>query len=145
MPEATRSCKFRFLIGLERMARHRSTRQGSFPRSYGMSSTRCSARGGTLSSLSRAKILEISPEMPFSNSGIGRLVGQLSSFFQASGYKVDILYPTRRFREFKLSSIPLRHFSDYDIVHLHGPTPFLSDLVLARNSHRVVYTHHAQI
>jgi glycosyltransferase involved in cell wall biosynthesis len=58
---------------------------------------------------------------------------------------VDTLYPTRRFREFKVSSIPLRYFSDYDVVHLHGPTPFLSDLVLARNSHRVVYTHHAQI
>lgn len=92
------------------------------------------------------KILEISPEPPFSKSGIGQLVCQLTAGLRANGCRVDVLYPTFRFREFKFSRIPLYRYSDYDIVHVHGPTPFLSDLILAaEDSNHVIYTHYAEI
>ena len=45
-----------------------------------------------------------------------------------------------------MSGIPFHRYNDYDIIHLHGPTPFLSDLMLMANSRLpIVYTHHAEI
>jgi glycosyltransferase involved in cell wall biosynthesis len=92
------------------------------------------------------KILEIATEVPPYKGGISRIVGILSNQLKLRGHKVDTLAPKFRFREFKLSTIPFRRYDDYDIIHLHGPTPFLSDLTLLFNSRTpIVYTHHAEV
>lgn len=92
------------------------------------------------------KILEVATEAPPYKGGISRLVGLLSNGFKLRGHLVHILTPNIRFREFKLSNIPFRRHNDYDVIHLHGPTPFLSDLMFMTNCKSpIVYTHHAEI
>lgn len=91
------------------------------------------------------KILEVAADAPPYKGGISRLVGLLSSGLTKRGHLVKVASPTIRFREFKFSAIPLRRWNNYDIVHLHGPTPFLSDLMLAFSKVPIVYTHHAEI
>jgi len=90
------------------------------------------------------KILEVAAEAPLYMGGISRLVGLLFSELRKRGHEVEVLSPKFRFREFKLSSIPFHKYDNYDIIHLHGPTPLLSDLMLLANK-RVVYTHHAEV
>lgn len=92
-------------------------------------------------------ILMISSDAPPYLGGISRLVGLLERGLLAAGHQITLLHPKMRFRELKFSTIPFhRHSSRYDIVHLHGPTPFLSDLTLMINKRRkIVYTHHAEI
>lgn len=92
-------------------------------------------------------ILMISPDVPPYLGGISRLVGLLKAGFLAAGHQVTLLCPKMRFKELKFSTIPFhRYTSRYDVVHLHGPTPFLSDLTLMiNNGSKIVYTHHAEI
>jgi len=62
------------------------------------------------------------------------------------GHRVDALYPRARLGEFKFSWIPTRRYSGYDVIHIHGPTPFLSDLtLLSNNGLPLVYTHYAEV
>lgn len=89
----------------------------------------------------------ISSDAPPYLGGIGRLVGLLEAGLLAAGHQVTLLHPKIRFKELKLSTIPFHRYSSrYDAVHLHGPTPFLSDLTLMINNRsKIVYTHHAEI
>lgn len=89
----------------------------------------------------------ISPDTPPYKGGISRLVSLLKNGLEKSGHQVTLIRPTFRIRELKFSSIPFRQYSNsYDLIHLHGPTPFLSDLTLLIHSRRpIVYTHHAEV
>jgi rhamnosyl/mannosyltransferase len=92
------------------------------------------------------KILEVATDAPPYKGGISRLVGLLSHGLRSRGHIVKVLTPRFRFKELKLSSIPFRKYKEYDIIHLHGPTPFLSDLMFITNGELpIVYTHHAEI
>lgn len=92
-------------------------------------------------------ILTISPDVPPYKGGISRLVGLLKSGLERLGHKVTLVHPIFRVKEFKFSTIPFRRYRDkYDLIHLNGPTPFLSDLTLVANGKsRIVYTHHAEV
>jgi rhamnosyl/mannosyltransferase len=92
------------------------------------------------------KILEVATDAPPYKGGISRLVGLLSDGLEQRGHQVQILTPKIRFREFKLSSSQFRRYKDYDVIHLHGPTPFLSDFMFMSNCKSpIIYTHHAEI
>lgn len=93
------------------------------------------------------KILILSADAPPHHGGMSRLVGLLKEGLERSGHLVDVTSPTFKARELKFSAIPFRSYSSkYDLVHLHGPTPFLSDLTLITNAKsRIVYTHHAEV
>lgn len=89
------------------------------------------------------KIAMLSPEKPLPTcGGIARLVSILQTGLRIRGHHVDVFYPTLRFRELKFSKIPLMDYQDYDLVHVHGPTPLLSDVALIKQSRPIVYTHH---
>jgi len=92
------------------------------------------------------RILEIATEVPPFRGGISRLVGTLAEGLKREGHNVTLLSPKRRFGEFKLSSIPIRRYTHFDVVHVWGPTPFLSDLLFLTNKCvNLVYTHVAEI
>lgn len=92
------------------------------------------------------KVLEVATDVPPYKGGISRLVGILSSGLERRGHIVHVLTPKMRFNEFKFSFVPFRRYNGYDVIHVHGPTPFLSDMILMRNHKRpVVYTHHAEV
>ena len=92
-------------------------------------------------------ILMISPDAPPYKGGVSRLVGLLKDGLKQSGHHVTLVHPKIRVRELKFSSIPFRQYGDgYDLIHLHGPTPLLSDLMLLFHYKRpIVYTHHAEV
>ena len=89
----------------------------------------------------------ISPDAPPYKGGISRLVGLLKDGLEYLGHRVTLLHPGFRIKEFKFSTIPFRQYGNsYDLIHLHGPTPFLSDLTLLIHcKHPIVYTHHAEV
>jgi len=88
----------------------------------------------------------ISPDAPPYKGGISRLVGILYNGLERRGHNVTLMCPKYRIREFKFSTIPFHRYGKFDIMHLHGPTPFLSDLTLMINNKRpIFYTHHAEI
>lgn len=89
----------------------------------------------------------ISPDAPPYKGGISRLVGLLKKGLSSLGHQVVLVSPKTRLREFKFSTIPFgRYHIKYDLIHVHGPTPFLSDLTLMINKgDKIVYTHHAEI
>jgi len=89
----------------------------------------------------------ISPDAPPYQSGVSRLVGLLKDGLEKSGHQVTLLHPKFRVKELKFSSIPFYQYSNaYDLIHLHGPTPLLSDLTLLTQCKRpIVYTHHAEV
>jgi glycosyltransferase involved in cell wall biosynthesis len=91
------------------------------------------------------KVLEIATDAPPHKGGISRLVNVLTEGLCKRGVHVDVKVPKHRFGEFKLSAISLKNYDDYDVVHVHGPTPFLSDILLLKNGCPMVYTHHAEI
>ncbi len=92
-------------------------------------------------------ILMISPDAPPSKGGVSRLVGLLKDGLERSGHHVTLAHPKFRVREIKFSRIPFHPYDEkYDLIHLHGPTPLLSDLTLIINRKvPIVYTHHAEI
>lgn len=92
------------------------------------------------------KILEVAAEVPPYKGGISRLVGVLSEGLKKEGHQVTLVSPRRRLKEFKISSIPFHRYGNFDVVHVWGPTPFLSDLLLLTNKGtNLVYTHVAEI
>lgn len=92
------------------------------------------------------KILEIATEAPPYKSGISRLVGILADGLKAKGHELTVLTPKRRLREFKFSLIPLFRYKNFDIIHIWGPTPFLSDGLLVTNKGlNLIYSHIADI
>jgi len=92
-------------------------------------------------------VLTISPDAPSYKSGVSRLVGLLKDGLEHLGHHVTLVHPKFRVKELKFSSIPFRQVgNNYDLIHLHGPTPFLSDLTLLTHYRRpIVYTHHAEV
>lgn len=90
-------------------------------------------------------VLEIATDVPPYKGGIARLVGLLVDGLRKRGWHVDVESPKRRFGEFKPSFIPFKKHEDYDVVHIHGPTPFLSDMCLLTKSNTIAYTHHAEV
>jgi glycosyltransferase involved in cell wall biosynthesis len=106
------------------------------------------------------RILEIATEAPPRRGGVSRTVGYLTDGLVARGHEVDVIaypgLPRICLGEVRLSSMcfmaPRLHRSlpRYDIVHVHGATPTLSDVALlvaasARHRPLVVYTHHADL
>ncbi len=106
------------------------------------------------------RILVIATEAPPVRGGIARIVGYLKEGLQAQGHSVDVLaYPEVGrvvFGEvrlsmflFKLPSL-LNRINKYDVIHIHGTTPTISDLFLLF-AHLccphvpVVYTHHLDL
>lgn len=108
------------------------------------------------------KILMVISEAPPIRSGVARVAEKLSQGLERRGNKVDILslqdIPRREFGEFRFSTMPLKlsslkeRFTQYDIIHLHGPVPTFSDVFLVeglrglgKNRPKLVYTYHAPI
>lgn len=92
------------------------------------------------------KVLEIATDAPPYKGGVARLVGVLIEGLRKHGVQVDVEAPKRRIGEFKPSLIPLKKYDDYDVIHIHGPTPLLSDIALLMNDTScIVYTHHAEV
>jgi rhamnosyl/mannosyltransferase len=91
------------------------------------------------------KVLEIATNAPPYKGGVSRLVGILFEGLMSRGHSVQVLTPKTRFKELSFSSIPFQQHDGYNVIHLHGPTPFLSDLTLITNSkYPIVYTHHCE-
>ncbi len=106
------------------------------------------------------RVLVVATEAPPVHGGIARIVGSLREGFQKRGHHVDVLaYPEiKRFQvgEVRLSSLIfklpklLSIINTYDVIHVHGATPTVSDvaLLLARLRRRrplIVYTHHMDL
>lgn len=108
------------------------------------------------------KILMVISEAPPVKSGIARVADRLSCGLKEAGHQVDILsqadVPRIERGEIRLSSMALRlprlrqQFSQYDLVHLHGPVPTFSDVFLLAGLRgldgerpSLVYTYHAPI
>lgn len=106
------------------------------------------------------RILMVATEAPPVRGGIARTIGYLRDGFQERGHHVDVLaYPEVGrlvFGEVRLSSLIfklpqlLRRINEYDVIHIHGATPTISDvaLLLARPRGRrplVIYTHHMDL
>jgi hypothetical protein len=108
-------------------------------------------------------ILTVATEAHPIRSGIARNVGYLRDGFQERGHQVDVLaYPGVRrlvFGEVWLSSLIFKlpqllcRINEYDVIHVHGTTPTISDVVLfflcfarLRSLHPIViYTHHMDL
>ena len=103
------------------------------------------------------RILMVATEAPPVRGGIARTVGYLQDGFQERGHHVDVLaYPEVErlvFGQVRLSSLIfklpqlLRRINEYDVIHIHGATPTISDVALLfarpRGRHPlVIYTHH---
>ena len=106
------------------------------------------------------RILVVATEAPPVRGGIARIVGYLRDGFRERGHYVDVLaYPAigrLQFGEVRLSSLIFRLpellsiINTYDVIHVHGATPTVSDvaLLLARLRKRrplIVYTHHMDL
>jgi glycosyltransferase involved in cell wall biosynthesis len=117
--------------------------------------------GSTRTKAARSlRILVVAAEAPPVRSGIASVVGYLQQGLEDRGHHIDVLaYPDVRrlaFGEIRLSSLIfklprlLRRIDDYDVIHIHGATPTVSDVALlfARRRMRhpvVVYTHHMDL
>ena len=106
------------------------------------------------------RILIVATEAPPVRGGIARIVGYLRDGFQERGHHVDVLaYPEVGrlvFGELRLSSLIfklpklLRCINEYDVIHVHGITPTISDVALFfAHLHRprplLIYTHHVDL
>jgi glycosyltransferase involved in cell wall biosynthesis len=106
------------------------------------------------------RILVVAAEAPPVRSGVASVVGYLEDGFEARGHRIDVLaYPDVRrlaFGEMRLSSLIfrlprlLRRIDEYDVIHIHGATPTVSDVALLfagrRRRHPVlIYTHHMDL
>jgi glycosyltransferase involved in cell wall biosynthesis len=106
------------------------------------------------------RVLIVATEAPPVLGGIARIVGYLRDGLQGHGHHVDVLaYPEVKrlvFGEVRLSSLifKLPHLfqrvKEYDIIHVHGITPTVSDVFLLfvrlRNPRLlVIYTHHVDL
>lgn len=93
------------------------------------------------------RILIITSEGPDSRTGFGRLVKAEADGLRHRSHVVDIVFPTAPRRvELKFSRTTWRRFSGYDIIHVYGPSPMVSDFALWRNHDLPhVYSHVAEI
>lgn len=106
------------------------------------------------------RILMVATEAPPVHGGIARIVGYLRDGFQERGHHIDVLaYPEVGrlvFGELRLSGLIfklpqlLRRINEYDVIHVHGTTPTVSDVVLLFARLRglyplVIYTHHMDL
>jgi glycosyltransferase involved in cell wall biosynthesis len=106
------------------------------------------------------RILVVAPEAPPVRSGIASVVGYLAKGLERRGHRVDVIaYPDvgrLAFGEIRLSRLIfkaprlVRRIDDYDVIHIHGATPTVSDVALllaSRHGHRpaVIYTHHMDL
>jgi glycosyltransferase involved in cell wall biosynthesis len=106
------------------------------------------------------RILMVATEAPPVRSGIAAVVGYLQDGLQRRGHYVDVLaYPELgrlEFGDIRLSGLVfklprlLRRMKEYDVVHIHGATPTVSDLALLFLRRRgrypvVIYTHHMDL
>jgi len=106
------------------------------------------------------RILVVASEAPPTRSGIARTIESLGAGLTERGHQVDVLahpavsrFVLREVRLYNLlSHLPglRRSLNDYDVVHLHGAVPTLSDafLLSVRAGGKrppLVYTHHCDI
>jgi rhamnosyl/mannosyltransferase len=102
----------------------------------------------------------VATEAPPVRSGIAAVVGYLQDGLQRRGHQVDVLaYPEvgrLAFGDIRLSSLIfrlprlIRRMGEYDVVHVHGATPTVSDVALLFIRRRgrypvVIYTHHMDL
>jgi glycosyltransferase involved in cell wall biosynthesis len=91
------------------------------------------------------RIAQLSGDPPSHLGGVGRDVRILREGLISRGHLVESLSPRVNIGDLKLSAIAMKNFVDYDLVHVHGPTPFLSDLVcFNRSIARLVLTFHSE-
>jgi rhamnosyl/mannosyltransferase len=105
-------------------------------------------------------ILLLASQLPPVTSGVARSVDRLRRGLEERGHRVDAVSALAdrglTFGEYRVHFIARRfarlaRFVDgYDVVGLHGPSPFCSELflariALARRRPAVVYTHHFQV
>ena len=108
------------------------------------------------------KILIITSEMPPVKSGFARLVTRHKVGLERLGHEVDVISRQdmwlREYNEVRLTPLSFRQtlspqrLQQYDIVHVHGPAPTISDYVLfgfrlipMRNRPKLIYSHHCNI
>ncbi len=92
------------------------------------------------------RVLEVASEGRNPRSGIGRIVDSLTTGLEGKGHEVTVVGARARLAEFKFSTVPLKLFRDFDLLHIHGPTPGFSELTLLRNRAKpIVYSHYAEI
>jgi glycosyltransferase involved in cell wall biosynthesis len=106
------------------------------------------------------RVLMVATEGPPHRGGIARVVQYLAEGLGRRGHRVDVLaYPEVSrlcLGEVRLSGMIfrspalLRQLQSYDVLHVHGVTPTVSDTVLfvarmKRPQPAVVYTHHVEL
>ena len=108
------------------------------------------------------KILIVTSEMPPVHSGFARLVTRNKTGLEKRGHQVDVISRKdmwcREYGEVRLTPFSFRQtlsperLAQYDLVHLHGPAPTISDFVLMgfrllpmRNRPKLIYSHHCNI
>lgn len=109
------------------------------------------------------RILIVATEAPPVRGGIARVIGYLQEGLQQQKHYVDVLaYPEVKrlvFGQIRLSSLIfrlpqlMRSISEFDVIHVHGTTPTVSDVMLLflrialrrRPRPLVVYTHYADL
>ena len=103
------------------------------------------------------RVLEIASELPPVQSGVARAVGRVAAGLEEKGYEFDFVSssdaPRHAFGDFRLSLLGLKWIrlqqlvDGYDIVHVTGPAPFITDTLMARwrcargPLPKLVYTH----
>ena len=105
-------------------------------------------------------ILLLASQLPPVTSGVARSVDRLRRGLEERGHRVDAVSALAdrglTFGEYRVHFIARRFarlsrfVAGYDVVGLHGPSPFCSELflariALARRRPAVVYTHHFQV
>src|SRR4051794_26548254 len=112
------------------------------------------------SSLRPLRILMIASEGPPTLSGMARTIQRLQDGLRARHHQVDVVaypgVPRASLGQIRISSLLLAlpriasRVRDYDVVHVHGAAPTISDVFLAaarswRKDKPIVYTHHCDI
>jgi glycosyltransferase involved in cell wall biosynthesis len=104
-------------------------------------------------------VLTIASEYPPVRSGVAATVSRIVEGVRERGIAVDVLHagdaPQLTVGEFRFPTIAKRFVrwdrlvEGYDLVHLHGPAPLISDALLLRSlaARRppVLYTHHFSV
>jgi glycosyltransferase involved in cell wall biosynthesis len=105
-------------------------------------------------------ILMVASEGPPTRSGIARTITHLRDGFATRGHRVEVVsfprIPRAVFGEVRLSGLLFhqrglgRQLDEYDVVHVHGSAPTVSDVFLLFSKLRgrrapLVYTHHCDI
>ena len=90
------------------------------------------------------QIAHLSGDSSDSLGGIARDLRILKEGFASRGHRVECFSPRAKLGELKVGTVALRNLRKFDIVHVHGPTPFISDIVRLNPSVRkLVLTYHS--